>query len=185
MCAVICTAALLGTVFSSPAAGQTRIMPLGDSITDGDCSTHLGGYRIYLYNLLGNAGVSFDFVGSLQGGNGLPDSDHEGHSGFRADQLDVNGYLALNPPDIVLLEIGTNDVSVGESATEVRDDISAILDAIHAHNPAIKVILSTVIPRKDKTSLQTVTANLNALLPDLVAAKVAGGQDVVLVDVAA
>ncbi|MDZ7267057.1 MAG: Ig-like domain-containing protein [candidate division KSB1 bacterium] len=161
---------------------QTRIMPLGNSITEGVGSSHSAGYRYYLFNLLGNAGVSFDFVGSLQDGSGFSDTEHEGHSGFRAEQLDVTAYLTQHNPDYVLLEVGTNDISQGDTPAQVRDDIAAILDAIHAYNPAIQTYLSTVVPRKDNAAKETATEQLNALLPALVSDKVAAGHKLVLVD---
>ncbi|MCL4706715.1 Ig-like domain-containing protein [bacterium] len=168
--------------FTGAAHAQTKIMPLGNSITEGTGSSNNAGFRYYLYNLLSNANVPFDFVGSLQDGTGFADTDHEGHSGFRAEQLDVTTYLNTYDPDYVLLEVGTNDISLNETATQVRDDIAAILDAIHAQDPAIKTFLSTVVPRKDSAARQTTTENLNALLATLVTAKAAAGQNVVLVD---
>ncbi len=172
--AVLCAGNLLA---------QTRIMPLGNSITEGVGSTDGSGYRLPLYNLLTNANVSFDFVGSMQFGTVLPDKDHEGHPGIKADDLQVTNYLNANPADVLLLEIGTNDISTNESATQVRDDIDAILDAIFAQNPSARTYLSTTIPRRDNK--QAATEALNALLPALVSSKVANGQDVVLVDIAA
>ncbi len=178
------TLALLALfMIAGSAFAQTRIMPLGNSITEGVGSTDGSGYRLPLYNLLTNASVTFDFVGGLQHGNVLPDKDHEGHAGFKADDLQVANYLSANPADVILLEIGTNDISSNESATQVRDDIEAILDAIFAQNPSARTYLSTTIPRRDNK--QPVTASLNALLPALVSSKVASGQDVVLVDIAA
>src|SRR5688500_15993420 len=69
-----------------------RIMPLGDSITFGAGGTaNLGGYRGPLYTLLTNAGYNVDFVGTQTGNSsGVPDQDHQGHSGWRIDELDSN-----------------------------------------------------------------------------------------------
>ncbi len=159
----------------SPAAAQIRIMPLGNSITDGDGSSNLGGYRYYLYYALKDANVQFDFVGSLNGGTGFPDTDHEGHGGFQADQLAVQNYLTANPADVVFLEIGTNDVTAGKSATQIRDEIEVLVDKIHSFKPTIAIYLGTLIPRKDNSALQTVNDDLNALLPDLVNAKSTAG----------
>src|SRR5262245_50352644 len=115
--------AALGILLSCGAAAQAdlTIMPLGDSITYGLGGTP-GGYRDRLYTDLQNAGFSFTFVGSStenpsrllsQAGQ----THHEGHSGFRIDQiannLDGNDRSSGNnggfwfhkpkPPDIVLL----------------------------------------------------------------------------------
>src|SRR5262245_14283328 len=158
-------------------------MPLGDSITEGVGSTTEAGYRQPLYDLLANAGIAFDFVGGLENGNGsVTDKNHEGHAGFRTDELQVANYLAANPADVILLEIGTNDISFGASAAQVRDNISNLLGAIKAARPSARIYLSTVIPRTDNR--QSTTQNLNNLLPNMVQSKVNGGQEIILVDIA-
>ena len=108
--------------------GNTRVMPLGDSITLGTQSTGLPpvgsriGYRKTLYESLISLGYAVDFIGSRQEGQdtGLADTDHEGHGGIDSTML-VDGpapntiyqgiFQALenNPADIILLHIGTND----------------------------------------------------------------------------
>ena len=55
-----------------------------------------GGYRINLWQRLAAGGYTVDFVGSgFNGPASLGDHDHEGHSGWRIDQLDANivGWL--------------------------------------------------------------------------------------------
>ncbi len=97
------------------------IMPLGNSITD-EYNVD-GSYRKDLYDLLEAAGYTpdivdptaiprFDFVGSQDDGE-LADPDHEGHSGWDADEIrdNIYGWLDANPAEIVLLHIGTNDMS--------------------------------------------------------------------------
>ena len=115
---------LLLAVLDSPAMAVIRIMPLGDSITVGNLSgavpddnDHHIAYRLALWNKLVAAGydvAGLDFVGSLQSGGLtlLPDPDHEGHIGWEADQIEgiVYNRLVANPPDIILLHIGTNDI---------------------------------------------------------------------------
>ena len=94
--------------------GNTRIMPLGDSITTGTGELPIGqrvGYRQKLFTDLVAAGFAVDFVGGSTEPNPASfDSDHEGHPGFRDDEIatEVFGYLAISPADIVLLHIGTN-----------------------------------------------------------------------------
>ena len=164
---------------------QIRMMPLGNSITEGTGSSHDGGYRHDLFYLLQNAGINFNFVGSRQYGSGFADTDHEGHPGFLADQLAVTTYLTQNPADIVFLEIGTNDISSGETASEVYADIEKIIDDIYNQNHATAIYLSTVIPRKDSNALQATTAALNATLPGLVSAKAGAGYKIYFADNAA
>src|SRR5436305_15244721 len=74
--------------------GGVRVMPLGDSITDG--ITVPGAYRIGLWQRLVAGGYTVDFVGSLSNGPAsLGDHDHEGHSGWRIDQIDANSVTWL------------------------------------------------------------------------------------------
>ena len=158
---------LLGGV-NAPLWSQTKIMPLGNSITRGVSgpSTDDAGYRNDLDALLTAEGVAFDFVGSLSDGSGF-DTDHEGHDGFRADQIlsNLNGYLTSATPDIVILHIGTNDVSNNDTPESTRDEIGQILDAITAFNSSTKIILSSIIPRTD--GKDDSTDILNTLLEDL------------------
>src|SRR5690242_19031704 len=82
------------SVPTNSTSATIRIMPLGDSITQ-SFSPH-NSYRYYLWHLLLNQGYRVDFVGSLHGvGDGPPanpdfDMDHEGHAGFRADEIAAN-----------------------------------------------------------------------------------------------
>src|SRR3954451_5402213 len=79
--------------------GGVKIMPLGDSITDG--YNVPGGYRINLWQRLAAGGDTTDFVGSgFNGPASLGDHDHEGHSGWRIDQIDANivGWLQAYAP---------------------------------------------------------------------------------------
>ena len=182
---LLCAGLLANAVLPAKATAQIRMMPLGNSLTDGDGSSSEAGYRFYFYNSLTNANISFDFVGSLAGGNGFPDVEHEGHGGFRAEQLaaQMQTYLSNNSADVVFLEIGTNDISDNESATQVRNDIEAVIEAIHSFDANIEIYLGTVIPRQD--GKQATTAALNALLPSLVSAKSSAGYKIFLVDHAA
>ncbi|KAA9372941.1 GDSL family lipase, partial [Microbispora cellulosiformans] len=107
---------VLGTALGAGAAsaesnGGVRVMPLGDSITEG--TQVPGGYRIGLWQRLAAGRYTVDFVGSQYNGPGnLGDHDHEGHPGWRIDQIDANitGWLRSYTPRTVLLHIGTNDV---------------------------------------------------------------------------
>ncbi len=96
-----------------------RIMPLGDSITRAASADP--GYRAGLYFDLIDAGMDVDMVGSVADScapNCSHDPDNEGHSGFTPSNIAsvVAHWLALNPPDVVTLHIGTNvDPSVSLS----------------------------------------------------------------------
>ncbi len=142
-------------------ATPVRIMPLGDSITAGwDVITQTQiGFRKKL-NL--DLGYNIDFVGSLQDPDPLSnpdfDIDHQGHGGYHADQVAANVYnwLLSNPADVLLLHIGTNDISGDdENAQEVAD----ILDQIDMFSEDIPVVLSRIISRTDAKALRTTQFN--------------------------
>src|SRR4051812_1096336 len=85
---------LLGVMMGTIAwAEPVRIMPLGDSLTEGGYNQEgqwrVGpGFRGVLYDQLVHQGFNIDFVGSVASGPAdLFDRDHEGHSGWRIDQL--------------------------------------------------------------------------------------------------
>jgi len=116
--------------------GDTRIMPLGDSITLGTQSLGLppAGFRIAyrqtLFEELVRLDYAIDFVGNQSEGQltGLADTNHEGHGGINTTELIIGRtpnpnilpapfapfpgiFEALNnnPADVILLHIGTND----------------------------------------------------------------------------
>ena len=84
-----------------------RLWPLGDSLTMGFPFAQTGEdtYRAHLKKLRGD----LLHVGTLPSG-------HDGHGGFRTDELadNVHGWLAqIEKPDIVLVHAGTNDLLQG------------------------------------------------------------------------
>src|SRR3982751_715951 len=111
--------------------GGVRVMPLGDSITDG--FNVPGGYRIGLWQRLAAAGRTTDLVGTgFNGPAALGDHDHEGHSGWRIDQLDANitGWLRTANPRTVLLHIGTNDIGQNYDVANAPARLSTLIDHI-------------------------------------------------------
>jgi len=143
-------------------------MPVGDSITVGiNGSDPIGGFRDDLAAKLIAEGIIFDFVGDQQDGTGF-DVDHEGHSGWRADQISTNieNWLDIYSPHIVLLHIGTNDISQDESPSNIINEIEDIIDKIYNYDNNIEILCSYLIPRID--SKDNITSELNHLIQDLV-----------------
>lgn len=113
-----------------------KIMPLGDSITQGKVNSLIPeaereGYRKMLWDKFDNLGLNIDFVGSQSNGtSNLPDKDHEGHPGWRISQIrnSVNSWLNTYQPDVVLLKIGTNDSS-SDGAT-MASRLNGLVDRI-------------------------------------------------------
>ncbi|MCC6433659.1 MAG: hypothetical protein IT196_01375 [Acidimicrobiales bacterium] len=133
-----------------------RIMPLGDSLTQGDDPADPmspQSYRGALEARLHAAGYAFDFVGSDRTpARGGTDADNEGHGGFTIGpdestlctgcppanlRAHLDGWLDEARPDVIILLIGVNDLFPMDRTTAagayrpVRpEDAPAKLDAL-------------------------------------------------------
>jgi lysophospholipase L1-like esterase len=185
------TVILFCVSFSLPADAVTRIMPVGDSITRGWYgSVNRWGYRKPLYDFLIAGDYRYDFVGGLADGN-FPDPNHEGHDGWRSDEI-LNGktseptagkladWLVAYRPDVILLHIGTNDISAGNQSAS---KISAILDEIDDYeadnNTYVTVILARIINR---VPYSQATTTYNNAVEAMALGRIAGGDDIIIAD---
>ncbi|MEU8819679.1 ricin-type beta-trefoil lectin domain protein [Actinoplanes sp. NPDC048796] len=171
-----------GAAHAAESNGGVRVMPLGDSITEG--TQVPGGYRIGLWQRLAGAGYRVDFVGSqVNGPANLGDHDHEGHPGWRIDQIDANitRWLQATTPRTVLLHIGTNDVLQNYNVASAPSRLSTLIDHITAAAPAADVFVATIIPLAS-AGQEAAGRTFNAALPGIVQSKVAAGKRVHLVD---
>ena len=149
-------------VLSTRAANAvTRVMPLGNSLTQGAGSgendeTLQVGPRLELFYLLNDAGYAVDFVGSRNSGSAISgfDANHEGHPGWTDDEI-VDGsffdltagkleeWLIDHTPEIILLHIGVNGLADPVSAYHVE----RILDVIDAYESSSGVDVWVVLAR--------------------------------------
>ncbi|MFF2426439.1 ricin-type beta-trefoil lectin domain protein [Streptomyces mirabilis] len=162
-----------------------RLMPLGDSITWGVGSPSGNSYRDFLWNQLAAEGHALDFVGSGRGGT-MSDPDNEGHSGWRIDQITgiADSVLARYRPNVVTLEIGTNDLNGNHQIPTAPDRLRALIDRITNDAPHATVLVGTVIVSTSGTEEANRPA-FNARLPGIVQAEQAAGKHVRLVDMSA
>lgn len=168
----------LGTA-NAESNGGVRVMPLGDSITDG--LTVPGGYRIDLWQKLVAGGYTVDFVGSLSNGPAnLGDHDHEGHSGWTIAQIDANvvNWLRTYNPRTILLHIGTNDI-YGSDPAGAPARLSTLIDHITAQSPNTELFVATIIPLGFSDS---VVRAYNAQIPGIVQSRASAGKHVHLVE---
>jgi lysophospholipase L1-like esterase len=168
---------------ASPAA--LRLMPLGDSITWGVGSSTGNSYRSFLWNQLASEGHTLDFVGSGRNGT-MSDPDNEGHSGWRIDQIAgiADSVLASYRPNVVTLEIGTNDLNGNYQISTAADRLSSLIDQITRDAPDATVLVGTVIISTSGNEEANRPA-FNAKLPGIVQAKQSAGKHVRLVDMSA
>lgn len=174
---ILCTFILI--INSGDALGQTyKIMPLGDSITKGVIignPTDVTGYRDDLQALLTAESIAYDFVGSLNDG-GFPDNNHEGHEGFTADSLvnNITGYMGLNP-DVVILHIGTNDITLAHNNDTTLVEINRVISQI---GPSRKIVICSLLPRWDRSAKNDSTTQLSNGIKNLYFEKLGSGYKV-------
>nr|WP_304608510.1 Ig-like domain-containing protein [Pontibacter anaerobius] len=137
-----------------------KIMPLGDSNTEGGSSSipaeQKASYRDRLEQLLNSSASKgkYDFVGSEKSGSALmTDTDHAGLGGARNEDLvqliqqgyymrwydnvrmglsSERNYLEAFSPDIILLHTGTNDISNEgvDNSQQTVDELEKILNEV-------------------------------------------------------
>ena len=140
----------------------TNILCLGNSITNG--VDRFNSYRRPLWQMLHNGNYNFDFIGSWSKhhmGTEVPnpdfDMDNEGHSGWRFDNLfnppdwdstrgNLTAWLNTYSPDIVLLELGTNDVFQCRKIKDMLKDLSATIDLLRKKNNTVKIFVAQIPP---------------------------------------
>ncbi|WP_062430592.1 FG-GAP-like repeat-containing protein [Herbidospora daliensis] len=149
-----------------------RVMPLGDSITHGVGGTPGGvGYRARLWDLLQDDTSSLDFVGSVDSGQGhLPDTDHEGHPRWWVSQIDALAAecnIARYRPNVVVLHIGTNDLSNGQDHQTTLNRLSGLINNVHDVAPLTTIIVSSLVPSTTPATNSRIDL-FNAYLPQAV-----------------
>lgn len=136
--------------------GQLKIVPLGNSITQGNIArAGANSYRRNLWHKLDNAGYNVDFVGSLDTdnkGRTFPDAsfdhDHEGHWGWRADEIlaELAAWLTGYTPDVALIHLGSNDAIQGNTVNSTLDEIEDIIGILRNDNARITIFLAQILP---------------------------------------
>ncbi|MFD3655193.1 FG-GAP-like repeat-containing protein, partial [Streptomyces sp. NPDC058620] len=157
---------------------RLTVMPLGDSITEGAGSSTRSSYRAALWpQLVPRAGV-LDFVGSLRHGV-MPDTDHEGHSGWLIDGLaaNIDTWMEVARPNVVLLHIGTNDMDRDSQVATAPARLAALIDQMIAASPQTAIVVADLVPSTSSTVQARIDA-YNAQVPGIVAARQAQGHKV-------
>jgi lysophospholipase L1-like esterase len=186
---ILATLAVVTSIWISgarSAQAQTRIMPLGDSITGSP-----GCWRALLWNDLRNNGfTSIDFVGTLppQGCGIAHDGDNEGHGGILAtniaDQNLLPPWLTATRPDIVMMHLGTNDVWNARSPDVILAAFSKLVDQMRVQNPNMRILVAQIIPMNPSNcpDCGNRVIAFNARIPSWAAGKSTAQSPIVVVD---
>jgi acyl-CoA thioesterase I len=143
-------------------AKTMNILTLGNSITNG--TNRYDSYRRALWQLLHKGHYNVDFIGSWDlhhMGGEVPDPDfdmdHDGHSGWKASDMlsqpdwdkqrgNIHEWIREYTPDIVLLELGTNEVFQCVPVKEAMNNISSIIDILRKRNAKVKIFVALIPP---------------------------------------
>jgi lysophospholipase L1-like esterase len=183
------------TAYNPCKSSPCKILPLGDSITHGFGSSDDAGYRSQLFKLAVAANQNITFTGSQSNGPSTVSGktfpkNHEGHDGYTVESgystYGTPGISSLIPspafstaPDIVLLHIGTNDLTSSNAKSTTSDRLDSLITKIVGVAPDALVVVAKLIPLGYSSSDWT---NYNAKIPTIVQAHVAQGQHIVMVD---
>ncbi|MEV5511294.1 FG-GAP-like repeat-containing protein [Streptomyces orinoci] len=161
---------------------RLAVMPMGDSITRGVGSSTGAGYRTELRDQLASHTDDLHFVGTGRPA-GSPGLDHEGHPGWRIDELsdNVERWLASAHPNVVLLHIGTNDMDQNYAPDAAPERLGGLIDQITTAAPGVTVLVSSVVPSKDP-QVEKRVEKFNLAVPQIVAERRNKGRAVGYVD---
>jgi len=185
----------------APCAAGTAcvILPLGDSITEGCCTSPEGGYRIELFTQAVNNKQNITFVGGTLGiGDAAPNGPttvagqpfpkgNEGNGGYTIANPSSKGGIAgaitdqscsTYKPNIVLLMIGTNDILQNIDLGKAPTRLASLLDEIITDAPNALLVVSSIPPCCNDATVQT----YNATIPDMVKSRAQAGKHILFVD---
>jgi lysophospholipase L1-like esterase len=123
-----------------------RIMPVGDSITEGGKS--FSNYRLPLLEKLTAAGYHIEYVGSRKSDSPRGPLPHEGYGGKTAEFLATAAPKSFrdHPADIVLLHAGHNHFAEENPVEKIVAANESMIRAFRETNPHVIVCLAQVIP---------------------------------------
>ncbi|KAK7432202.1 hypothetical protein QQZ08_001147 [Neonectria magnoliae] len=160
-----------------------RILSLGASIMSGTGGASGNGARKPLRDALRYDGWEVNMVGS-RGTGKMQDWNHEATPGHIIDEARVRLKLSIGyKPNIVIINLGTNDANRNIDANRAGARLNGILDDIWAADGMSKtcVILSTVLDSMDPTG-RVVRLNINAQYRQLVKNRAAEEKCIYLAD---
>lgn len=163
--------------FAVASAEPVRILPLGDSITEG--SNQIS-YRPALAKLLKDSDLDVAFVGPKEAPAGLR---HGGYGGKNAEQIAelYEGFHASTPADIVLIHAGHNHFAEEKPVPGIVRATESMIANARKANPKVTVLLAQVIP-SGKLPKYSYLPELNRELAKLAAKLHRPEQKVIVVD---
>lgn len=136
---------------------NTRILPFGDSLT-ASLGTDINPYRYYLWHMIKKQ--SFEFVGDFtdpDSGNYADTDFDQHHSGFGGEQAHelrdrVSHQVNKHNPDIILLQVGTNDANSSKDPYTYQSELETLIDLAREIQPTLNIVIAEVPPQIDRNA---------------------------------
>jgi lysophospholipase L1-like esterase len=189
---------LLLLLVSSASASHFTWTAVGDSISWGcangvqphepnGCEADAASYRIPTAQALEQANITITTLGSLSAGppsSPLAWRQHEGHPGWRIDQLAaILPAWAAAAPQVVTVLAGANDCLQGDGDAVALARMAGLLNATARALPAAKVLVGSLLDLPPGAA-KACQAAFNAALPALVQGVDGGRGNLIYVPVA-
>lgn len=160
-----------------------RIMPVGDSITEGGGT--FSTYRVPLRKKLADAGYRIEFTGSRQSASPAGPLRHEGYGGKNAEFLATVAGKSFkeHPADIVLIHAGHNHFIEEKPVAGIVAATETMIRSFRETNPQVVVLVAQVIP-SGKLPKYSYIPDLNEALAKMAARLNAPKQPVLVVNLA-
>jgi lysophospholipase L1-like esterase len=146
-----------------PPIGTVRILAVGDSITAGYGSLDGGGYQAWLTDLLARRHITTQITTVAQGSRTL-----------RYMAPLALAALPTARPDIVLLNIGTNDANQNDMV-DWQNRLDTFIGQILASSSTVRVAVARIAISRPE-ALAAAEATVNTLVDAVVAARRASGR---------
>lgn len=199
-------ASLSDSNVANPADPPTKIMIVGDSITQGSAGDFT--WRYYLDKQLRASGVHFDLVGTrddlfdnlenVQGSQAYADRDfdrdHDAVWGgsLQEAQKNVREHLLATQAEVLLVLLGTNDLTFFTDAPSSEQNLRVLIGNARAANDQLSFVLGRVLPKRGASAmfiaaaadlnqrLQTVATELGSARSPITIANTDEGYDTTL-----
>ena len=155
-----------------------RVMPIGDSITEGYQSSTGNGYRYPLQQDIQNMGQTITFVGDRTDGT-MTNPQNEGFSGQQIAYIAGQAVpsAASWRPNVALVLAGTNDINLQNDMPDAPGRLDSMITGLFTSAPDATIIVAGIPPSYDSTF----NANLrvfNTSVQSLVATRQNSGQHI-------
>jgi hypothetical protein len=183
---VVAVALALATILplaaADPSPAKTyRIMPVGDSITEGGKTFF--NYRLPLLEKLTAAGYHIQYVGSRKSESPRGPLPYEAYSGKTAEFLATAAPKSFreHPADIVLIHAGHNHFAEEKPIEKIIAAHESMIRAFRETSPHVIILLAQVIP-SGKLPKYAYIPTLNEALAKLAARQSTPDQPILLVN---